>query len=82
MGDIRRLSVTTEAGTAICVAVEDGHKLHNAIAEGLSAGVPVVVSFAGVKRLTTAFLNVAFGSTMNFPKRWWPGCFQPEIWTG
>ena len=61
MGDIRRLSVTTEAGTAICVAVEDGHKLHNAIAEGLSAGVPVVVSFAGVKRLTTAFLNVAFG---------------------
>jgi STAS-like domain of unknown function (DUF4325) len=69
MAEQVQISVVDIAGTPICVAVEDGHRVHNAIAEKLQVGVAVVVSFNGVTRLTTAFLNVAFGQHYNeFPE--------------
>lgn len=39
--------------------------LHNAIADALDRGEKVALSFAGVARLTTAFLNSAVGQLYN-----------------
>jgi hypothetical protein len=49
----------------ICVASEDGQILHNNIAEKIDAGIKVSISFAGVERITTAFLNAAIGQLYN-----------------
>lgn len=59
------VTVVEIAGTPICVAVEDGHKVHDVIAKRLAAGTPVEISFVGVRRLTTAFLNAAIGQLYN-----------------
>ena len=55
------IRVIEVVGTPFCVATEDGTKLYQAIFEYLSRRSPVEVSFRGVTRLTTAFLNAAIG---------------------
>jgi len=51
--------------TPFCVAIDDGNIVHDRIANAISAGAIAVVSFGGVRRLTTAFLNAAIGQLYN-----------------
>ncbi len=45
----------------ICVAADDGKKVYDKIYDALSQGNFVTISFYGVTRMTTAFLNAAVG---------------------
>ena len=45
----------------ICVAAPDGHRVHDKIKSEIAQGNRVALSFRGVTRLTTAFLNAAVG---------------------
>ena len=59
------LSVASLAGGPICVASEDGQRVYREIAARLEKKERVILSFAGVDRLTTAFLNAAIGQLYN-----------------
>ena len=61
----RRLSLVQVVESPFCVAIDDGQRVHNEIADILDAGQIALVSFSGVKRLTTAFLNAAIGQLYN-----------------
>ena len=52
-------------GSPFCVSVEDGNRVHERIAAALDKKLPVEISFDGVTRLTTAFLNAAVGQLYN-----------------
>jgi hypothetical protein len=60
-----RIEVSALIGSPFCVASEDGARVYYAIYEHLHRNEPVEVSFAGVRRLTTAFLNAAIGQAYN-----------------
>lgn len=45
----------------ICVAADDGQKVYAVVRDQVAKGRRVVLSFSGVTRLTTAFLNAAIG---------------------
>lgn len=60
-----KLGITEVVGSSICVSIEDGTRLHDAILAAFQRGNPVALSFAGVGRLTTAFLNAAVGQLYN-----------------
>lgn len=45
----------------ICVAADDGKKVYEVIYNALKDGKKVEISFYGVTRMTTAFLNAAVG---------------------
>ena len=55
------ISIAKTVGGGICVAAEDGNKVHDAIRAEIEKGNRVVISFSGITRLTTAFLNAAVG---------------------
>lgn len=55
------VSIVGIVGDGVCVASDDGEKVHSAILRVLDAGNDVVLSFAGVEDLTTVFLNAAVG---------------------
>ena len=55
------LSLAKISDGGICVAAEDGNKVHDAIKTEIDKGNRVVLSFSGVTRMTTAFLNAAVG---------------------
>jgi len=48
-------------GSDICVAADDGEKVHAAIVAAMDKGNRVRLSFEGVGDLTSAFLNSAVG---------------------
>jgi hypothetical protein len=48
-------------GTGVCVASDDGQVVYEQIAAALRAGHAVLLSFANVDALTSAFLNAAIG---------------------
>ena len=56
-----KINIAQTIGTPICVAMSDGQKVHDLIAQNLRAGNTVAISFLGVERLITAFLNTAIG---------------------
>lgn len=58
---IQKISFVRLVGSPFCVSIEDGNKVHNAIATAIERGDQVQISFSGVTRLTTAFLNAAIG---------------------
>lgn len=55
------LSIFEIVGSRVCVASDDGQKVHGRIAAGLKEGTSVTVSFLNVSSLTAAFLNTAIG---------------------
>ena len=63
--EARKIVLVTAVGSPFCVAIEDGNKVHNLIAEAFDKNERVAISFAGVRRLTTAFLNAAVGQLYN-----------------
>jgi STAS-like domain of unknown function (DUF4325) len=55
------LSVFEIVGSPLCVASDDGQRVHDRIASTLKEGRNVTVSFRNVSSLTSAFLNAAIG---------------------
>jgi hypothetical protein len=55
-----KLNISSIVG-GICVATTDGNKVHDAIKNEIDRGSRVTLSFSGVTRMTTAFLNAAVG---------------------
>jgi hypothetical protein len=61
MNDALAIRVYEIVGSPLCVASEDGQKVHDQIAAGLRMQRRVAVSFHNVESLTSAFLNAAIG---------------------
>lgn len=61
MSKIVRVSVSKIVGGGICVAASDGQKVHQALYDVIQGGNRAEISFFGVTRMTTAFLNAAVG---------------------
>ena len=55
------LSVFEVVGSPLCVASDDGQRVHDRIAAAFKEGSSVTVSFLNVSSLTSAFLNAAIG---------------------
>lgn len=55
------LSVFEVVGSPLCVASDDGQRVHDRIAAAFKEGSNVTVSFLNVSSLTSAFLNAAIG---------------------
>ena len=61
MTDTPVLNIYEIVGTPLCVASDDGQKVHDQIAEALRQRQKVTLSFRNVSSLTSAFLNAAIG---------------------
>jgi len=61
MGEPLVIRVQEVVGSDICVASDDGQRLHKLIAAALREGRDVRLSFLNVTSLTSAFLNAAVG---------------------
>jgi len=61
MDNIVRIRVFEVVGSDLCVASDDGQKVHDQIAIALREGRKVNISFYNVESLTSAFLNAAIG---------------------
>ena len=55
------LSIFEVVGSPLCVASDDGQRVHDRVAAALKEGSDVTVSFLNVSSLTSAFLNAAIG---------------------
>jgi hypothetical protein len=55
------INVASVVEGGICVAADDGHKVHDRIVAEFNEKNRVTLSFRGVTRLTTLFLNAAVG---------------------
>ena len=56
-----RISISSIAGGTICLAMTDARNVHDSIHDAIMREERVEISFAGVTRMTAAFLNVAVG---------------------
>lgn len=61
MNDVARVSVFKVVGNALCVASDDGQRVHDRLSTALKDNRNVVLSFRNVTTLTPAFLNTAVG---------------------
>jgi len=61
MSQTINLSVFEIVGNPLCVASDDGQKVHDRIATALKEGHTVSLSFLNVTSITSAFLNAAIG---------------------
>ena len=61
MSETLTISLLEIVGSPLCVASEDGQKVHDRIAGAMREGKMVSVSFLNVTSLTSAFLNAAIG---------------------
>lgn len=48
-------------GGGVCVSASDGQKVYEIIQKAVAGGDRVILSFSGITRMTTAFLNAAVG---------------------
>jgi hypothetical protein len=55
------ISIAAIVEGGICVSTDDGNKVHQAVYSEIKKGSRVKLSFSGVTRMTTAFLNAAIG---------------------
>jgi hypothetical protein len=56
-----RIELVRAVASPFCVSNEDGVMVHAKLAEAISNNSTIELSFKGVTRLTTAFLNAAVG---------------------
>lgn len=56
-----QIPISSIVGGGICVAASDGQRVYEAIRTAVARGDRVVLSFSGITRMTTAFLNAAVG---------------------
>ncbi|MHB8119048.1 MAG: STAS-like domain-containing protein [Methanothrix sp.] len=59
--NIEEIRLTEIVGSDLCIASEDGQKVHDAIKKALQEEKDVRISFKNVDDLTSAFLNSAIG---------------------
>jgi len=55
------ISIFEVVGSEFCVAADDGQLIFDQIKRAFTEGYAVELTFKNVKRLTSAFLNVAIG---------------------
>jgi hypothetical protein len=55
------IRITDVVGNSLCIASDDGEKVHAKIVGVIKRGDKVQLSFAGIQDLTSAFLNSAIG---------------------
>lgn len=55
------ISFSKITGSGVCVTSQDGQRVYAQLYEALAGGHRVSLSFSGVTRMTTAFLNSAVG---------------------
>lgn len=55
------IKISSIVGGGICVSAADGNKVYAQISKAVEDGHRVRISFSGVTRMTTAFLNAAVG---------------------
>jgi hypothetical protein len=55
------IPISRIVGGGICVSASDGQKVYAKVREAVVARDAVILSFSGVSRMTTAFLNAAVG---------------------
>ncbi len=55
------VTVVDVVGGTVCVSVDDGQRVYSAIATIIHNSNIATISFSGVERMTTAFLNAAIG---------------------
>ncbi len=60
-----KLTLTEFIGSKFCVDTVDGQNVYSKISTSIDDGKIVIISFHGVKRITTAFLNAAIGQLYN-----------------
>jgi len=60
MSDVT-LKIVDLVGTPFCIALEDGDKVRQAIAEQLRLGNQIILDLADIELLTSSFLNAAVG---------------------
>lgn len=56
-----KISIYEVVGSPLCVASDDGQKVHDRLAAVLGAGHRAVLSFHNVSTMTSAFLNASIG---------------------
>jgi len=56
-----KIPISAIVGGGICVSALDGQKVYERVRKGVAEGDKVVLSFSGITRMTTAFLNAAVG---------------------
>ncbi|QNR63107.1 STAS-like domain-containing protein [Rhodobacter capsulatus] len=61
MTKVTRITISSIVDGGICVAASDGQKVYRALHEVIERGGRAEISFFGVTRMTTAFLNAAVG---------------------
>jgi hypothetical protein len=61
MNDQVTIRVFEIVGSGLCVASDDGQKVHDQIAQALRNNRKAQLSFLNVESLTSAFLNAAIG---------------------
>ncbi len=59
--NIEEIRLTEIVGSDLCIASEDGQKVHDAIKKALQEEKRIHISFKNVDDLTSAFLNSAIG---------------------
>lgn len=57
----QNIRITEVVGSSLCIASDDGDKVHKKIVAAIRRGDKVQLSFAGIQDLTSAFLNSAVG---------------------
>ena len=55
------ISIATIVEGGICISADDGNKVHQVLYNEIKKDSRIKLSFSGVTRLTTAFLNAAIG---------------------
>ncbi|SOC47722.1 uncharacterized protein DUF4325 [Rhizobium subbaraonis] len=56
-----RIPIAAIVGGGICVSASDGQRVYQIVQQAVADGDRVVLSFSGITRMTTAFLNAAVG---------------------
>lgn len=56
-----KIPIAAIVGGGVCVSASDGQRVYKEVQKAVADGDRVVLSFSGITRMTTAFLNAAVG---------------------
>ncbi|TAV53079.1 STAS-like domain-containing protein [Rhizobium leguminosarum] len=56
-----KIPIAALVGGGVCVSASDGQKVYKVVQQAVAEGDRVILSFSGITRMTTAFLNAAIG---------------------
>ena len=74
------IRIADVVGSGLCIASDDGDKVHAKIADAIKRGDKLQLSFAGIQDLTSAFLNSAVGQLYGeFPEAQLKASLLPPV---